>query len=87
MRVTPFLLILSSALVMAADPPTWSQWRGPTRDCVTTGPAFPDNLTSLNQTWRVELGPSYSGPIVLADRVIVTESPDEKTEDREYEGK
>jgi outer membrane protein assembly factor BamB len=30
--------------------------------------------------WRVELGPSYSGPIVSADRVFVTETKDKKYE-------
>jgi outer membrane protein assembly factor BamB len=79
MRVTVLLLLAAGAL-SAADRPTWPQWRGPTRDCVTAGDPFPDKLTSLKQLWRVELGPSYSGPVVLADRVIVTESPDDKTE-------
>jgi outer membrane protein assembly factor BamB len=79
MRSTFFLLILTLP-VLADDRPTWPQWRGPARDCATTGPAFPDKLDSLKQVWRVELGPSYSGPIVLTDRVIVTESPDDKTE-------
>lgn len=80
MRLFILIALASPALLSAADRPTWFQWRGPTRDCVTPGSEFPDKLTSLQQTWRVELGPSYSGPIVLADRVIVTESPDDKTE-------
>jgi outer membrane protein assembly factor BamB len=66
--------------VLAAEPATWPQWRGPNRDCVSSGDPFPEKLSSLKQSWRVELGPSYSGPIVLVDRVIVTESPDDKTE-------
>ena len=80
MRLFSLILLSSPAVLTAADPATWLQWRGPTRDGVTTGPAFPDSLASLKQSWRVELGASYSGPVVLADRVIVTESPDEKTE-------
>jgi outer membrane protein assembly factor BamB len=80
MRFPAVLLLLSPIALAADDRPTWPQWRGPTRDCVTTGPAFPDKLTSIKQSWRAELGPSYSGPLVLADRVIVTESPDDKTE-------
>jgi outer membrane protein assembly factor BamB len=80
MRLLTLFALASPALLNAADRPTWMQWHGPTRDCATSGPAFPDTLTTLQQTWRAELGPSYSGPIVLADRVIVTESPDEKTE-------
>ena len=75
------ILLLGFALTSFADErPTWPQWRGPNRDGSSPGSAFPDKLSSLKQVWRVELGPSYSGPIVLADRVIVTETVDEKTE-------
>jgi outer membrane protein assembly factor BamB len=80
MRRAVLFLLLSPTVLFADGRPTWPQWRGPTRDCVTTGDPFPDKLVTLKQSWRVELGPSYSGPIVLADRVIVTESPDDKTE-------
>src|SRR5262245_60595700 len=80
MRFPTLLLLLPSAALLGDDRPIWPQWRGPTRDAVTTGPSFPAKLETLKQSWRVELGPSYSGPIVLADRVIVTESPDEKVE-------
>jgi outer membrane protein assembly factor BamB len=76
-------MLLLSALALplhAAEPLVWPQWRGPTRNCVTLGSEFPDKLSSLKQSWRVELAPSYSGPIVLADRVIVTETIDDKTE-------
>jgi len=73
-------LLLLSPFVGATEPTTWLQWRGPDRDCTTVGPAFPDKLDALKQSWRVDLGYSYSGPIVLADRVIVTETVDEKTE-------
>ncbi|MBO0699135.1 MAG: PQQ-like beta-propeller repeat protein, partial [Zavarzinella sp.] len=78
--LAPVALFGIPVCVAADDRPTWPQWRGPTRDCVTVGAPFPDKLDSLKQVWRAELGPSYSGPIVLADRVIVTESPDAKTE-------
>jgi outer membrane protein assembly factor BamB len=80
MRLATLILLASHPFLAAGDRPTWTQWHGPSRDCTTPGRAFPDHLTSLQQSWRVELGPSYSGPIVLAERVIVTESPDEKSE-------
>lgn len=73
-------VLLCCCFADAAEPTVWLQWRGPTRDCITVGDPFPDKLATLKQSWRVELGPSYSGPIVLADRVIVTESPDDATE-------
>lgn len=79
MRITVLLLVLASC-IFADESATWPQWRGPTRDCVTTGPAYPDKLNTLKQSWRVDLMPSYSGPIVLSDRVIVTETADESTE-------
>jgi outer membrane protein assembly factor BamB len=62
---------------------TWPQWRGPTRDGqIPGGSTWPDKLggDNLVQTWRVPLGPSYSGPIVSADRVFVTETFKEKEE-------
>ncbi len=60
----------------------WPQWRGPTRDGQAPGPAWPDQLgtNALQLTWRVPLEPSYSGPIVGADRVFTTETKDKKTE-------
>ncbi len=63
-------------------PGDWPQWRGPTRDAQFQGPVWPATLTKDNckQLWRVPLGPSYSGPIVTADRVFVTETKDAKLE-------
>lgn len=78
---TLLLAILISGSAFAADP-GWPQWRGPTRDGQFTGPIWPATLDTnhLRQMWRVELGPSYSGPIVAGDRVFTTESKDRKFE-------
>lgn len=67
---------------LAAGDANWPQWRGPNRDCyVAAGSApWPKSLDSLEQQWRVELGPSYSGPIVWGDRIFVTETKDETYE-------
>lgn len=61
---------------------TWSQWRGPSRDGSIIGSNLPESLaeTSLKKVWQVKLGPSYSGPIVNADRIFVTETEDKKNE-------
>ena len=62
---------------------TWPQWRGPSRDGqAPLTPVWPDRVdeATLTQHWRVELGPSYSGPIVATDRVFVTETRGKKTE-------
>lgn len=74
---------LAAAPLAAAEPNTWPQWRGPTRDGVFTGPAWPDRLsdTSLMKVWRADdLGPSYSGPVVSADSVFTTATVDKKVE-------
>jgi outer membrane protein assembly factor BamB len=60
----------------------WQQWRGPNRDGQWTGPAWPERLTkdSLQQLWRIPLGPSYSGPIVSEDLVFTTETKNKEAE-------
>ena len=78
--VTTAIGILAASAQSAA--PDWPQWRGPTRDGQMSGPAWPAKLDPhhLRQAWRVELGPSYSGPIVQGDRVFTTETRDKKFE-------
>lgn len=60
----------------------WPQWRGPSRDGVAEGEKWPASLNrdNFHQTWRVKLGPSYSGPIVSKDTVFTTETKDKKFE-------
>ncbi|MEE3370486.1 MAG: PQQ-binding-like beta-propeller repeat protein [Planctomycetota bacterium] len=60
----------------------WFQWRGPTRDAKLATRMLPQDLTdrSLHLDWRVDLGPSYSGPIVTKDKIFVTETEDEQYE-------
>jgi outer membrane protein assembly factor BamB len=84
----PILLsTLATSLVCFGTPSSqeadlWPQWRGPSRDGLVGGPAWPTTLKgdSLKLLWRVPLGPSYSGPIVAADRVFVTETKDKAVE-------
>jgi len=73
---------LTGAIGTRAAESNWPQWRGPTRDGQFTGTAWPDKLDTnhLRQMWRVELGPSYSGPIASGDRVFTTESKNKKSE-------
>ncbi len=74
------LLAMTVAPWVVAQPsdegPAWSQWRGPDRDGSIDGPPWPNSLSDdhLKSLWRVELGPSYSGPIVTGNRVFVTET-------------
>lgn len=89
-RITQ-LVVLAIALYLTSKVVTvigfdgnqeWSQWRGPNRDGQVAGTAWPDRLTDnyLQQTWRVPLSPSYSGPIVSAEAIFVTETKDKTTE-------
>ena len=63
-------------------PTDWPQWRGPTRDSRVAGTQWPDSLdeTHLELSWEVTHGPSYSGPIVVGNRVFTTETDEKKTE-------
>jgi outer membrane protein assembly factor BamB len=77
--------LLLSALLSLADPSAsdWSQWRGPSRDGQMTGAApWPDRLDErhLRPLWRVEMASSYSGPLVVGDLVITTETIDKRSE-------
>ncbi len=82
----PPLMTVAALLILARNTglaeSTWPQWRGPSRDGRMAGDAWPDSLDEahLAPQWRVELGPSYSGPIVAEDRVFVTETVDRKSE-------
>jgi len=81
---SPLSLLLASALwicatgdlLRAADKETWPQWRGPERNGHVSSGTWPSSLKEphLVQSWRVEMPPSYSGPVVSADRVFVTYS-------------
>ena len=53
---------------------------GSRRPSQRSGLARKLDTNHLRQVWRVELGPSYSGPIVGADRVFTTETKDKKFE-------
>lgn len=78
-----FSIFMSVSAALGGDPPKdcWPQWRGPTRDSRLTGaPAWPNDFASLSLKWRVELGPGYGGPLVLGNRVFVTETEGAKEE-------
>jgi len=66
-------------LVFGAD---WPQWRGPQRNGQAMGETWPQGIgpESLKQTWRLAMGPSYSGPIVAEGKVFVTQTVDEQFE-------
>jgi outer membrane protein assembly factor BamB len=61
---------------------SWNQWRGPSRDGRVSGPVWPARIdeAGLRRRWTVALGPSYSGPVMDAERVFTTETVDKKRE-------
>lgn len=75
-------LMASVALSGApAERSTWPQWRGPERNGTVPGPTWPVKLQGgVTSKWSMPLAPSYSGPIVSADLVYVTETKDRTTE-------
>jgi outer membrane protein assembly factor BamB len=70
----------NAAYLQGAKADGWTSWRGPERDGYSPHP-LPSNLTdSLREVWSVPLGDSYSGPLVLEDRIFVTETLERKYE-------
>ena len=78
-RLLVLLPMLCSSL-MAAE--SWDQWRGPNRDGRISGAKWPAGLDEarLKKRWQLPLGPSYSGPVMNAERVFITETVDKKRE-------
>ena len=74
-----FLLLvgLSPAQQNQVDSMNWPQWRGPNRDGFLPKDApWPAKISegNLTQSWRVELGKGYPGPIVSDQLVFTIES-------------
>jgi outer membrane protein assembly factor BamB len=60
----------------------WPGWRGPERTAYVTSRSWPSKLDSdhLKLQWDVPLDRSYSGPVVVGDLVMTTESRNKKEE-------
>ncbi len=79
----PLAIGLFVMMLLPLDAADWPQWRGPTRDCrLAEHQNWPESLEDghLTQSWRIPLGPSYSGPIVSGNKVFVTETQAETNE-------
>ncbi|MCX7700841.1 MAG: hypothetical protein N2039_08180, partial [Gemmataceae bacterium] len=83
------LTVIAATAVLAPTPvcaeeqrDSWPQWRGPQRDGHHRGRRWPERLSpeSLRLLWNEALGPSYSGPVVVGDRVYTTQTKDKKYE-------
>ena len=62
------------------DTTDWTQWRGPKRDGIINAAPWPDSLSKdrLVEQWKTPLGPSYSGPLVVGDSVLLPKLPTRK---------
>jgi outer membrane protein assembly factor BamB len=79
----PVLFFVSLGLALSSlRAEDWPQWRGPARDGTVRGVALPDRLQggALQQSWRVELAPGYSGPVIAGGKVFTTETENRETE-------
>ncbi len=84
-RLSSRLVLMLASLLLcqqANSSDTWPQWRGPNRDGTLRATAWPGSLDEqhLRRRWRIELGPSYSGPIVTAEKVFTTETREARSE-------
>ena len=62
----------------------WQNWRGPNRDGLVNGAAWPDSIDekTLRSVWVKDFGDSYSGPVRTTEAVFTTES--QKGKERVY---
>ena len=77
-----FFSLLFSFSLQADENDSWPQWRGPNRDASVDSKSWKSSLDDVNlqRVWRAKLGPSYSSPLVVNDRVFVTETRNKKDE-------
>jgi len=82
MALAVVLAICSTGYSQSGTGADWTQWRGPNRDGKLPDSSLPSSLkeADFKKAWSVPLGPGYSGPVVVGDRIYVTE-----TRDRKYE--
>ena len=75
------VFVLTPPLAAQNDGSDWAQWRGPARDGRVNLP-WPESVSEdvLVEERSIPLQPSYSGPIVVGDRVFVTETVDKTNE-------
>ncbi|MEI6686535.1 MAG: PQQ-binding-like beta-propeller repeat protein, partial [Planctomycetota bacterium] len=75
-------LFLFVSFGFTGEPNLWNQWRGPNRDGFHLGNSFPSSLAkeSLQLSWKANLGPSYSGPVVSDQYVFTTETKNKESE-------
>lgn len=69
------LLVMLFARPSLSESGDWNQWRGPNRDGNVGQGEWPDAIGGrLQLMWERPHAPSYSGPVVVGNRVVTTET-------------
>jgi len=72
MILCSFLVASSISTFAQAPAPSWSQWRGPTRDGVASSFSVPTAWPAqLTRRWQVPVGLGHASPVVSGNRVVV----------------
>ena len=77
LRIVLLVIALFAGMAFANDNSVedWDEWRGPRRDGSFVGAKWPGSLAGLTEKWSVStLGKSYSGPIVVGDRIFAAKA-------------
>lgn len=57
-----------SSIIVAED---WPHWRGPQRNGITSEHSgFENGQWNITETWRIQLGPGSSSPLIIGDSLI-----------------
>ncbi len=80
--VVQIVIAIPNVTLGQQDLTDWTQWRGPQRDGIVESEVLSSatSLKGVQKKWHVDLGPSYSGPLVVGDKIFVTETKDKKSE-------
>jgi outer membrane protein assembly factor BamB len=70
-RYVVLAAIIATQTGLAAQQPSWPQWRGPTRDGVASIDVPATWPRALTRKWDVVVGAGHSSPVIAGARVIV----------------
>ena len=81
LRLSCFLLVLSTASAFAED---WPGWRGPRRDGTADNAEYPTKWTATDGVkWKRAIpGVGHSSPVVVAGKVILTSCLDNEGDNK-----
>lgn len=85
MRISLMAVLLVAQFLANAVAEDWPQWRGPNRDGVWNESGILETFpaSGLKTRWRAPVGIGFSSPVVVDDRVFITDSELAKPKARE----